>query len=102
MCETIQSPHLLSDVLGVEVFFLSPTGSGDVAGARFCVPLPSSPPPFRGMVENTIFGKLLFYLFFLKEVTVWSRVGTSTGGNFEDYIRFVSCHLFGPVNHGQN
>jgi hypothetical protein len=28
--------------------------------------------------------------------------GTSTGGNFEDYIRFVSCHLFGPVNHGQN
>ena len=24
------------------------------------------------------------------------------GGNFEDYIRFLSCHLFGPVNHGQN
>ncbi len=24
------------------------------------------------------------------------------GGKFEDYIRFVSCHLFGPVNHGQN
>jgi hypothetical protein len=24
-------------------------------------------------------------------------VGTLTGGNFEDYIRFVSCHLFGPV-----
>ena len=23
------------------------------------------------------------------------------GGNFEDYIRFVSCHLFGLVNHGQ-
>ncbi len=26
-------------------------------------------------------------------------------GNFEDYkiayIRFLSCHLFGPVNHGQ-
>jgi hypothetical protein len=20
----------------------------------------------------------------------------------EDYIRFLSCHLFGPVNHGQN
>ena len=28
-----------------------------------------------------------------------------SGGNFEDYKlaynRFVSCHLFGPVNHGQ-
>ena len=22
------------------------------------------------------------------------------GGNFEDYIRFLSCHVFGPVNHG--
>ena len=29
-----------------------------------------------------------------------------SGGTFEDYklvyIRFLSCHLFGPVNHGQN
>jgi hypothetical protein len=25
-----------------------------------------------------------------------------SGGNFEDYIRFLSCHLFGLVNHGQN
>ena len=25
-----------------------------------------------------------------------------SGGNFEDYIRFLFCHLFGPVNHGQN
>ena len=28
-----------------------------------------------------------------------------SGGNFEDYklayIRFISFHLFGPVNHGQ-
>ena len=24
------------------------------------------------------------------------------GGNFEDYIRSLSCHVFGPVNHGQN
>ena len=24
-----------------------------------------------------------------------------SGGNFEDYIRFLFCHLFGPVNHGQ-
>ena len=22
--------------------------------------------------------------------------------NFEDFIRFLSCHVFGPVNHGQN
>jgi hypothetical protein len=25
-----------------------------------------------------------------------------SGGNFEDYIRFLFCHLFGPVNHSQN
>ena len=25
-----------------------------------------------------------------------------SGGNFEDYIRFLSCNLFGPVNHCQN
>ncbi len=25
-----------------------------------------------------------------------------SGGNFENYIRFLFCHLFGPVNHGQN
>ncbi len=25
-----------------------------------------------------------------------------SGGNLQDYIRFLSCHLFGPVNHGQN
>jgi hypothetical protein len=25
-----------------------------------------------------------------------------SGGNFEDDIRFLFCHLFGPVNHGQN
>jgi len=24
-----------------------------------------------------------------------------SGGNFEDYIRFLFFHLFGPVNHGQ-
>ena len=51
-------------------------------------------------------GKTVFYPFFLWVLTRksrWSRVGTFTGGNFEeDYMRFVSCHLFGPVNHGQN
>ena len=30
------------------------------------------------------------------------QVFVESGGNFEDYIRFLSCHLFGPVNHGQN
>ena len=34
-----------------------------------------------------------------------SEVTVESGGNFEDYklayIRFLSCHLFGPVNHGQ-
>ena len=34
-----------------------------------------------------------------------SEVTVESGGNLEDYklayIRFLSCHLFGPVNHGQ-
>ncbi len=25
-----------------------------------------------------------------------------SGGNFEDYIRFLFCQLFGPVNRRQN
>jgi hypothetical protein len=25
-----------------------------------------------------------------------------SGGNFEDYVTFLFCRLFGPVNHGQN
>ena len=57
--------------------------------------------------DLTSFRKFVHFYFFLggtlkskaQEVTVES------GGNFEDYklahIRFLSCHLFGPVNHGQ-
>ena len=30
------------------------------------------------------------------------EVTVESGGNFEDYIRFLSGHVFGPVNHGQN
>jgi hypothetical protein len=30
------------------------------------------------------------------------EVTVESGGNFEDYNRFLSFHLFGPVNHGQN
>jgi hypothetical protein len=37
----------VSDVLGVEVFLLTPTVSGDDGGGpHFCVPLPPSPPSF--------------------------------------------------------
>ena len=43
-----------------------------------------------------------FFLWVLARKSRWSRVGTLTGRNFEDYIRFVSHHLFGPVKHGQN
>ncbi len=39
----------LSDVLGVELSFLAPTASGIDAGARFCVPLPGSPPRLGGI-----------------------------------------------------
>jgi hypothetical protein len=30
-----------------------------------------------------------------------SEVTVESGVNFEDYVRFLSCHLFGPVYHGQ-
>ncbi len=68
---------LLSDVLGVEVFLLAPTVSGgNGVGPRFCVPLspspPSFPPRFFGIALKTLDELFLF------------------------------CHLFGPVNHGQN
>jgi len=42
----MQSSHLVPDVLGVDVFILAPTVSGDGAGARFCASLSPSPPPF--------------------------------------------------------
>ena len=46
---------LLSDVLGVEFFLLSPTASGgDDAGPRFCTTLPTSPPRFRGITLKTL------------------------------------------------
>ena len=38
-------------------------------------------------------------------LTFPEHVEVESGGNFEDYklvyMRFLSCHLFGPVNHGQ-
>ena len=58
--------------------------------------------------ENTwrISGKQVFLPFFFG--VVWeglqlkhNEVTVESGGNFEDCIRFLSCHLFGPVNHGQ-
>ena len=71
MCETMQSSHRLRPAMALVRALLAPTASGDGAWERFCAPLP------------------------LQEVTVES------GGNFEDYVRFSSCHRFGPVNHGQ-
>jgi hypothetical protein len=45
----------LSDVVGVEVFLLVPTVSGDDdAGPRFCVPLPPSTPRFHGIALKTL------------------------------------------------
>jgi hypothetical protein len=68
---------LLSDVLGVEVFLLTPTTcGGDGAGPCFCAPLPPSPPRFRGA------------LFFLLEPSLDTRKSRwSLSGNFEDYSR---------------
>jgi hypothetical protein len=71
MYVTMQSSHLLSDVLGVEVFFLEPTTSDDVAGARFCSSLPPSPPPFLGNPSLLPFLETISH-----KKTRWSRVGT--------------------------
>jgi hypothetical protein len=88
---------------------LAPTASGDGAGEPFCAPLPPSP-HFSGACQRlTIF-------FFLENSSIFcfggepesrrqKEVTVESGGNCEDYnlvyIRFLSCHLFGPVNHGQ-
>ncbi len=74
----------LSDVLGVEVFLLTPTTSGgDDTGPRFCVPLspssPSFPPRFLGIALKIL------------DEFPW-----------KSSFRFLFCHLFGPVNHGQD
>ena len=80
MCETMQSSHRLRPAMALVRALLTPTASGDGAGERFCVSLPPSPHFFGACPKD-----------FTK--------------NFEDYkiayIRFLSCHLFGPVKHGQ-
>ena len=78
---------LLSDVLGVEVFLLSPTVSdGDGTGPHFCGPLPPSSPRFRDIALKTPdefpSTASFFTLFFVGTQTGtrksrWSRVGTS-------------------------
>jgi hypothetical protein len=70
---------------------LLPTASGDGAGARFCAePLPPSPP---------LFDTFRFFSLLLPVQAV--EVTVESGGNFENYIRFLSCHVLGPVNHGR-
>jgi hypothetical protein len=48
--------------------------------------------------------KAICFPHFLREPSSegTSEVTVESGGNFEDYIRFLFCHMFGPVNHGQN
>ena len=105
MCETMQSSHRLRPAMALVRALIAPTASGDGAGERFCAPLPPSP-HFSGTFSEKTSRIFMFTFFFGdtpsrrdQEVTVESC------GNFEDYkiayIRFLSCHLFGPVNHGQ-
>jgi hypothetical protein len=61
---------------------LAPTASDDGAGERFCAPLLGS-----ASVRHC-------------------RLRLTFPANFRKihklaFIRFLSCHLFGPVNHGQ-
>ena len=46
MCETMQSSHRLRPAMSLVRALLAPTASGDGTGARFCAPLPLSPPRF--------------------------------------------------------
>ena len=95
MCETMQSSHRLRPAMALVRALLAPTASGDVAGARLC----PSPALFHENPENTNWKKKVFCPFFCPSNAL--EVTVESGGNFEDYIRFLSCHLFGPVNHGQ-
>ena len=105
---------------------LPPTASGDGAGARFvstdgvrrwrwgallCATAAFAS-LFRSMSRKDsrriCRKKILHFSTFLGGPSSrrHSEVTVESGGNFEDYklayIRFLSCHLFGPVNHGQN
>jgi hypothetical protein len=74
MCETMQSSHRLRPAMAMVRALLAPTTSGDGAGERFCAQLPGS----------------------------HGGVGWELQDYKPAYIRFLSCHLFCPVNHGQN
>jgi hypothetical protein len=54
MCETMQSSHRLRPAMALVHALLAPTASGDDAGERFCVSLPTSYPHFRGIVLQTL------------------------------------------------
>ncbi len=61
--------------------------------------------PAMALVRLVNFRKASFFnLFFCwnPQSRHQEVVTVASGGNFEDYIRLLSCHLFGPVNHGQN
>ncbi len=77
---------LLSEVLGVKVFLLAPTASGDGARERFCVSLSPSPPrtlkTLDEFVEKTVLLKKKFLepsvnLRHSTRKSRWSRVETS-------------------------
>ncbi len=76
------------------------------ASVRHCRLRLSFPEHMREDLTNFFFGNSSI-LHFLggAQSRRHSEVTVESGGNFEDYklvyIRFLSCHLFGPVNHGQ-
>ncbi len=46
--------------------------------------------------------KFFYPFFFMEPYFRYLEVTVESVGNFEDYIRFLSCHLFSQVNHGQH
>jgi hypothetical protein len=61
--------------------------------------------PEHGQIRLDGFPFLHFFIWGGPSSRRHEEVTVESGGNFEDYklpyIRFLSCHLFGPVNHGQ-
>ena len=54
---------------------------------------------YKTFTHKSFFLKFLILPLFFSEPL---EVTVESGGNFEDYVRFLSCHVLGPVNHGQN
>ncbi len=106
MCETMQSSHRPRPVMALVHAFFSTDCVRWCHWWTFLCDTAVFVSLFRGMSwkDSRISWKSSFFLLIFMGGDPQSRhqeVTVESVGNFEDYIRFLSCHLFGPVNHGQ-